>query len=592
MYLRYQDPKSNAIRDFAIRKPILSIGRSQGNDIVIVDATVSKTHANIFRKPKCLTIALLDRSDELYVNGQRVKKADIKPGDVILVGMFEITVHEGEPKAQATSADIPAELKIDALERLVGFSTALMEESKPKTLFVSLLKEVVALTKAKKGFVIVLNEGSPVIAASHNIDPKSTRLDQISDSIVERVVQTREPLIISDALKDKRFSTAKSVVDMRLSSVMCVPLIYRSNLLGVIYVGNDKVSALFDEGTLALLQVFAAQASLLVHTSLLLNELKLDNKNLRNQLKNASQGDIIGASTSMKAVFKVLRRIAPTDLTVMVTGETGTGKELVAHELHRLSQRSSGPFISINCGAIPENLLESELFGHKKGAFTGATADKIGKFEAANGGTLFLDEIAEMPHQLQVKLLRVIQDRVVERVGDLNGKHVDIRIIAATNKDLEDEMSEGRFRQDLLYRLNVVSIELPPLRDRGEDILQIAQYYMAKYSTQYSSNVRGFSQPCINAMNGYYWPGNIRQLENRVKKAVIMSDAALLSTGDMDLSTNDKRHIQPLAVAEEEFKLDYIRRVLDMNNWNKAQTARDLDVDPRTIFRYIERFEV
>ena len=591
MYLRYQDPNNNAIRDFAIRKPILSIGRSQGNDIVFADPSISKTHANIFRKPKCLTIALLDRSDELYVNGQRVRKADIKPGDVILVGLYEITVHEGEPKAQATSADIPSELKIDALERLVCFSTTLMEESKPKDLFVALLKEVVALTKAKKGFIIVVNGASPAIAASHNIESKAAGLEQISDSIIEKVIQTREPLIISDALKDKRFSSAKSVVDMRLSSVMCVPLIHRSSLLGVIYVGNDKISALFDEGTLALLQVFASQASLLVHTALLLNELKLDNKNLRDQLKNAAQGNIIGASTPMKSVFKVLRRIAPTDLTVLVTGETGTGKELVAHELHRLSQRSSSPFISINCGAIPDNLLESELFGHKKGSFTGATSDKVGKFEAANGGTLFLDEIAEMPHQLQVKLLRVIQDRVVERVGDLKGKQVDIRIVAATNKDLNVEVEEGRFRQDLMYRLNVVSIELPPLRDRGDDVLQIAQYFMAKYSTKYSSKVRGFSKQCITAMNGYFWPGNIRQLENRVKKAVIMSDAALLTPKDMDLSNSDKRHIQPLAVAEEEFKLDYIRKVLDMNNWNKAQTARDLDVDPRTIFRYIERFE-
>jgi len=591
MFLRYQDPLSNAIRDFPVRKPIVSIGRSPSNDIVLTDALVAETHANILRKPKHLTVAVVDKGNALFVNGRKVRKADLKPGDTVLVGMFELSVHEGEPSAQASAADLAPELQVDALARLVAFSETLMEEATPDKLFKAILKQVVELTNAEKGFIIVLKDGNRHMAASHNVSKGTLDLSRISDSIVDRVVEARKPLIVSDAMRDQRFGKAKSVVDLQLSSVMCVPMIHRNELLGVIYLGNDSVKSLFDEGTLALLQVFSAQASLLVHMALLLNDLKLSNLNLRETLRSASQGQMIGSSDSMKSLFKIMRRIAPTDLTVLVLGETGTGKELVAKELHNLSERAKAPFVSINCGAIPENLLESELFGHKKGAFTGAIVDKIGKFEVANGGTLFLDEIGEMPAPLQVKLLRVLQDRMVERVGDLNPRPVDIRVIAATNQDLDQMIQSGTFREDLIYRLNEVTLQLPPLRDRGDDIIQLAQFFLSHYAAQNNAKVRGFSNATTKAMKCYFWPGNVRQLENRVKKAVILSDSALLTPEDLELSAKDKRHVKPLAVAEEEFKKSYIRDVLDMNNWNKAQTARDLDVDPRTIFRYIEKLQ-
>jgi transcriptional regulator with PAS, ATPase and Fis domain len=263
----------------------------------------------------------------------------------------------------------------------------------------------------------------------------------------------------------------------------------------------------------------------------------------------------------------------------------------VAREVHRLSDRTGKPFISINCGAIPENLLESELFGHKKGSFTGAVTDKVGKFEAAKGGTLFLDEIGEMPMSLQVKLLRVLQERMIERVGELSPRKVDIRVVSATNKDLEEEIREGRFREDLYYRLNEISVNLPPLRDRGDDIQELARFFMSKYADQYGSKVRGFTNEAVRAMANYFWPGNVRQLENRVKKAVIMSDRALLNADDLGILAGTKRDIKALDEAAEDFKRTYIREALELNNWNKAQTARDLGVDPRTIFRYIEKME-
>jgi transcriptional regulator with PAS, ATPase and Fis domain len=368
-------------------------------------------------------------------------------------------------------------------------------------------------------------------------------------------------------------------------------MLYRDDLLGCLYLGNDKVTNLFTRRDLDLLFVFASQASLLVHTALMLNELKTSNRNLRDQLRRSAQGEMIGSCAPIQAVFKVLRRVAPTDISVLVLGETGTGKELVAQELHRLSDRAKKPIVSINCGAIPENLLESELFGHKKGSFTSAIADKMGKFEAAEGGTLLLDEISEMPMNLQVKLLRVLQERAIERVGELKPRPIDIRVVAATNKDIEAEIAAGRFREDLFYRLNEVTVQLPPLRDRGEDILLLARFFLNKYAEQYSSKVSGYTNECISAMKGYYWPGNVRQLENRVKRAVIMSDRALLNAQDLGIAEAEKRTVKPLADAEEEFKMNYVREALEINNWNKAQTARDLGVDPRTIFRYIEKFD-
>jgi transcriptional regulator with GAF, ATPase, and Fis domain len=587
-YLRIVDTMQRTTEEVLLRKPINSIGRRDGNDVVLADPTVAATHANIIKSGHGCSVSVLDRSHELYVNGKRVRKADLGWGDRILLGRYELTLMEGEP-ARDPAADQPD--TIDALKQLVDFSQQLMTDTSPQALFRKLLRAVVILTGAEKGFVILMQDGQRNLAASHNVDEDASAVARISDSIVERVVQSRKPLIVSDAMRDVQFARAKSVVDLRLSSVMCVPMLYRDDLLGCLYLGNDNVTDLFTRRDLDLLHVFASQASLLVHTALMLNELKTTNRNLRQQLRKSAQGEMIGSSDPIQAVFKVLRRVAPTDISVLVLGETGTGKELVALELHRLSPRTRKPFVSINCGAIPENLLESELFGHKKGAFTGAVTDKMGKFEAAEGGTLFLDEISEMPMNLQVKLLRVLQERKIERVGELKPRPIDIRVIAATNRDIEAEIRAGRFREDLFYRLNEVTVGLPPLRDRGDDILLLARFFLNKYAEQYGSRARGFTNDCIKAMKGYYWPGNVRQLESRVKRAVIMSDRALLNGADLGLSAGDRRNIKPLAEAEEEFKMGYVREVLEVNNWNKAQTARDLGVDPRTIFRYIEKFD-
>jgi transcriptional regulator with PAS, ATPase and Fis domain len=288
-------------------------------------------------------------------------------------------------------------------------------------------------------------------------------------------------------------------------------------------------------------------------------------------------------------VLDRVRRVAPTDAAVLITGETGTGKELIAREIHNRSPRHGKPFVTINCGAIPENLLESELFGHVKGSFTGAVANKQGKFQAADGGTLFLDEIGEMPIELQVKLLRAIQEKVVYRVGDTRPETCDIRILAATNRDLEKEIAGGRFREDLYYRLNVVNVELPALRVRGDDVLVIARYLLSRYSREYDAKVKGFSPNAAVAIRKHNWPGNIRELENRIKKAIVLCESTVIGPDDLGLTGDVLPQILTLAEAKDKFQREYINEVLALNNGNRTKTARDLGVDPRTVFRHLEK---
>ena len=572
----------------AIRKPLTTIGRATGNDVVLSDPQLSKTHASLMRSGQMYTLTPNNRTDPLIHNGKRVRSASLKEGDSVLLGAWRLTFTHEDLEVTPQSEE---GIGLDLLESLVALGSDMMHDTTPVRLFSTLLKGLLQLTRSEKGFLIVLKDGERHLAASHNLENRKLDMTRVSDSIIDQVVKSREALIVSDALQDTRFGKAQSVVDLKLSSVMCVPLIYHNELLGVIYLGNDSITNLFTARDLQVLKVYSSQASLILHHALMLNQLRLDNKNLRNRLKAASQGEMIGNCSAMKSVFKVLRRVAPTDLSVLVLGETGTGKELVARELHKLSTRNQGHFIAINCGAIPENLLESELFGHRKGSFTGAVADKMGKVEAAAGGTLFLDEIGEMPMNLQVKLLRVLQERKIERVGDLQPRAIDIRVVSATNKDLTELIADGRFREDLYYRLNEMTVQLPALRERGEDIVVLAQFFLKEFREQYAAKANGFNNKALAGMRSYYWPGNVRELKSRIKKALIMSDRALLNDEDLELTEADSVNVLPLTEAQEEFKMTYIRKVLDMNNWNKAQAARQLGVDARTVFRYIEKFQ-
>ena len=317
---------------------------------------------------------------------------------------------------------------------------------------------------------------------------------------------------------------------------------------------------------------------------------------------------IIALSPPMKKVFETINRIAPTDVTVLITGESGTGKELTARAIHSKSERREKPFVTINCGAIPENLLESELFGHRKGSFTGAYTDRKGKFEAADGGTLFLDEIGELPQSLQVKLLRFLQDHIIERVGGTEQIQLDVRIIAATNRDLDSMMEEGDFRQDLFYRINTINITLPPLRERSDDILLLAKFFLNYYNHSLNRNIIGFSDRSREALYRYGWPGNVRELENRIKRAVIMCPGRIIEEGDLDLEPDSEEGrveeyegIEDFAEAYRRISLKEARSRIEKKvisgalirtSGNISAAAEELDISRPTLHDLINKYGI
>src|SRR6266851_2549670 len=552
LIIRMPDGK---VRHALLVKALTSIGRSADNDISLEDPGLPDSAVHI----------LFDNS--------------MSPGAV------------NSSTSQSAGVGKVSELK--ALRQLTSFSEKLLGTYDLDRLLESLMDEVIDVTRADKGFLILMENNELRIKVARNIARENIEdaVERVSDSIIAKVIQSRRPLIISDALDDPEFKSSESVVNLKLLSIMCVPLTHRGDVFGLIYVGNDRLANRFESETLDLLTIFSSQASLLLQKAMLVNELRLDNTELRRKLEDQLYGEIVGACAGMREVFKRIDKIAVTDIAVLISGETGTGKELIARELHRRSLRSEGPFVTINCGAIPENLLESELFGHVKGAFTGAVATRAGKFQSANGGTLFLDEIGELPLALQVKLLRALEEKIIYKVGDNRGEPVDIRVIAASNRVLEDEVKSNRFREDLYYRLNVVALKLPPLRDRGEDVVVLAKFFLQKCTRELNSKVRAFTPAAIIAMKKYAWPGNVRELENRIKKAVVLTDRPLIGAEDLDLKPENLGPILPLAQAKEEFQKRYINEVLEQNNGNRTKTAKDLGVDPRTIFRHLEKLE-
>ena len=555
-------------RRVTLGRRITTLGRDPASDVALDDPDLPPTALHIHFDGKEYTAACHEGAT-LTVNGKRRSTWRLSPGDILGLGSVELVFSPASEPLPAGAEAEPA-VRESAVHPLVRFSRRLLAASDPGRLLDELLDALIEVTQADKGFVIVLEDGRSAVKAARNLARGSIEdaVSRVSDSIVQKVVRTRQALVVADALHDSEWSSSSSVVNLKLCSVMCAPLTARGEVFGVIYLGNDDVVNLFDARALETLTVFAAQASLLLQNALLLDDLRKENVELREAVESRRYGELVGAGAAMREVFRRIEKVAGTDVTVLLQGETGTGKELVAREIHQRSARAAGPFVAVNCGAIPEGLMESELFGHVRGAFTGAVATRPGRFQAASGGTLFLDE-----------------------VGDSRTEVVDIRVIAASNKVLEEEVRRGTFREDLFYRLHVVAIPLPPLRERGDDVVVLARWFLQRYAQEFSSRARGFSPAAVTAMRKYRWPGNIRELENRVKKAAVLADGPLVTAEDLDLHPESMEPVLPLAQALEEFRKRYINEVLGRNGNNRTKTAKDLDVDPRTIFRHLEKLE-
>jgi len=361
----------------------------------------------------------------------------------------------------------------------------------------------------------------------------------ITRSVFRKVVRERAAVLAADAPTES-FSS-ESLLGASIRSTIGVPLWKGEDILGVLQVDNRDAPAMFDSADLDALGVLAATASLAVANARLIRRLRAAEEKLtkenrflkRRERSRRGEVEIIGKSRAMTGLIEQLDKVANTRVTVLIEGETGTGKELVASALHYRSRRREQLFVAQNCAAMPENLLESELFGHKRGAFTGATEEKKGLFDIADGGTLFLDEVTEMPMALQAKLLRVLQEGEIRPVGATHEKHVNVRIVAASNRNLEEEVKKGTFREDLYYRLKVFPLTVPPLRERRDDIPLLAGHFLERYTKEIGKPVAGFAQDAMELMMGYEWPGNVRELENEVQRVVIQADADGFVTSDL-----------------------------------------------------------
>ena len=467
-----------------------------------------------------------------------------------------------------------------------------------------LLTSVLAVLERRLGMLrgtvmLLLPDGKELLVEAARGAPKATVKSaryRMGEGVVGLVIETAQPVVIPRVSEEPRFQNRihnRLAKDCHEVSFLCVPIRLEGELIGTLSVDLPVQSPELLRERVRVLEIVASMISYDVRSrqgeEMRRQSLEAENLRLRDALQEQFRPEnIIGNSHPMREVYLKIRQVAPSDTTVVIRGESGTGKELVASAVHYASPRAKKPFVKVNCAALNENLLESELFGHEKGAFTGALCARIGRLEETEGGTLFLDEIGDFSPTIQVKLLRVLQEREYQRVGSNRTLKADVRIIAATNQDLEARVSEGLFRQDLYYRVNVFPIALPPLRDRKEDILLLADHFVAKYGKQMGKEVRRISTPAINMMFAYHWPGNVRELENCIEYAVLLASDGTIHGHSLpptlQLPTSDDLPRQGLLKRRVELlERDMIADALKSCQGSVSMAAGQLGITPRMV---------
>jgi len=474
----------------------------------------------------------------------------------------------------------------------------------------SILKSLDTHLKLQRGTITLLNPDTETIEVkvAHGLSEKSqTRARyKVGEGITGRVVQTGEQIVVPDIDKDPRFlhrtaSRQPSGAKSRIA-FFCVPIKLEGRTVGALSVDRRAGRADDFEASIRLLNVISTMVAQAVKLNKLVeSERKLlrdENVRLRRELKTRFDvHNMVGTSNAMQEVGRLIEQVADSNATVLIRGESGTGKDLVAHAVHYNSARAEKPFVKVNCTAMPETLLESELFGHEKGAFTGAVERKLGRFERAHGGTIFLDEIGDFPPNLQVKLLRVIQFKEFERVGGLDTIKTNVRIIVATHKPLEQQIAEGHFREDLYYRINVFPIFLPPLRDRKDDIMLLADHFLEEFARENGKHITRISTPAIEMLTRYHWPGNIRELENCIERATLLCEDEVIRSEHLppSLQMVDRSEIganpslpEIIANKERELIVDALKR----SGGRQRQAARDLGVTERILGYKIKKYGI
>ncbi len=660
---RFAVHERGSVRHFELSDAAVSIGAGRGCGLVVNGSGVAEEHLAVERgrtgwharrvagSPAGLLV------NDIAMEERRLRHGDrLQIGDVLLV--FENVrppdrdVAQVRPGGAAAAPGAPASAMVPAaaksqsggarsedLARLRSTVRALASETDAKRLLLLVVDQVVALTRAERGFLVLRTEERQYeMVAARNLDGEDVQRPavKISKAVAEEVARTGRPLLTTNAQADARLKESKSVEGMRLRSVLCLPLSGRDGFLGFLYLDHRFEEAAFHERDLPLLEAFADSAAVALENARLVTELRERTGELArskarveelNRLleervaKQSRELDevrtllrervdtplkyeypaIIGRSPALREALRLVDHGADASVPILILGESGTGKELVARAIHANGPRAAKPFISENCAAIPETLLESALFGHVRGAFTGAESDRAGLFEQAHGGTLFLDEIGEIPLSMQVKLLRVLESGELRRVGGKDVLKVDVRIVSATNRDLAAMVEAGTFREDLYYRIHVLTIRLPPLRERREDIPDLVRHFLAEDAKATGSEARQISDEAVEILMGHPWPGNIRQLRNEILRAVALSGRVILPEV---LSEDVRKRSVPAArlatvgaralkeIVQEAVDVVERRAVLEAllrTGWKKGLAAEMLQVSRPTLDAKIKR---
>jgi transcriptional regulator with GAF, ATPase, and Fis domain len=603
----------------------VTLGREPTNALPVVDPSVSRKHCLIHREEDGrFQVRDLESRNGTIVNGLPIKEQWLHHGDEIAIGdtVFLFLLDEQEssaPKGRVEFEDgLPAAetklihprdvvyLQPDRLVRELPTSSqvarnlgALLKISRAvhairdlEDLQAHLLDLIFEVVPAGRGAILLADGPAQDFSAlyARTRQAGQPQLVRVSRTIARQAMKENVAILGVDVHGSGKLRDVESLAASEVRSLLCVPLTVFDRMIGCIYLDSTNPGNRFNEDHLQLMAAIAGISSVALDNARRLQWLETENQRLITEI--TQEHSLVGDGERMKQIYELLGKVAPSESTVLVTGESGTGKELAARALHRNSPRANKPFVPINCAAIPEALLESDLFGHERGAFTGAASQKKGRLEVADGGVVFLDEIGELAPALQVKLLRVLQEREFERVGGTHSIKVDIRIIAATNRDLNEAVRKGEFRQDLYFRLAVVQVTMPPLRERREDIPTLTRHFVQKYAKRCKVKARPVSREAMAALVHYEWPGNVRELENAIERALVIGSSdevrledlpdALLEQETAEEVSDGKYHARV-----KELKKQLILEAVEQTHGNYVEAAGILDVHPNYLHRLI-----
>jgi transcriptional regulator with GAF, ATPase, and Fis domain len=602
------------------------IGREPGNAVALSDPLVSRRHCSIRRDDSGkVQVSDLESLNGTFVNGVQAQERALEHGDNIKIGSSEfIFLVEGSEAESVLLADPDDEellttmsFKVDGDSAIFLQPPRIAERATSSTRYERDLTALLRISSAINAirqvedlqarvlemiFEVIPVERAAILLVNKNVEgfisgtyrertSEGTQPFRISRTIGQQVLHDCVAVIASD----QQIQGTESLIASHIRSLLCVPMMVFGSTLGIIYADTTETAIQLDEHHLQLLTAIASIAAVALEHARYVEWLEGENQRLQAEI--SIEHDMIGQSARMREVYQFISKVANTDSTVLICGESGTGKELVARAIHHNSKRHARPFVAINCAAIPEQLLESELFGHERGAFSGAVMQKKGKIEVADGGTLFLDEVAELAPQLQAKLLRVLQEREFERLGSTRPIKIDMRLITATNRDLGEAIKAGQFRQDLFFRLNVLSITLPPLRERREDIPTLVNHFVRKYSAQANRQVVGIMPQVHALLKSYDWPGNVRELENAIERAVVLGSSETMRPEDLpEALLETKQGVEAGSVRYHEavnnVKRDLILRALEEAGGSFTEAAKLLDLHPNYLHRLVRNMDL